>query len=592
MAVRRWLGDTLLNAGLVTRQQLEEALAVQNTTGQKLGQTLVSLGYITDAALLQTLCADAGIPYLTDDELQPRLEAAALLTVELARSHAAVPLTLESRHLVIAMADPFDLLAIRSLTRAAGRSVRVVGAQRESVLRAIENAYAGGAVLQVVPAAVAQPAQMRAAAGAATPGVSHAPAPEPPAPPQPRLELTRGDGGSARPYNRPGWPAAQASAPTDEGSAASVVDEIIRRGVDMSATDIHIEPLDDVIRVRYRVDGLLTEGPSFPKTAQSALISRVKILATLDIADSRLPQDGRVRLRFGSRAVDLRVSTFPTLHGEDIVLRILDRGRVALQLDKLGVEPDDLMLLRSALQRPHGLVPVTGPTGSGKTTTLYAALTELNTGDRSIITLEDPIEYEIPSIRQSQVNVRAGLTFASGLRSILRHDPNIILVGEIRDQETMQIALSAALTGHLVLTTLHTTTAAGTIPRLLDMGAEPFVIASAVSMFISQRLVRVLCSQCKTRFEMSTAVRKRFGLDEAVLYAPRGCGACRNTGYRGRLGIFELLPMSPDIVAAIDQRTPAEQVHRDSGRPTLLQDGLRKVRAGVTTLDEILRVTT
>ena len=591
MAVRRWLGDTLLNAGLVTRQQLDEALAVQNTTGQKLGQTLVSLGYLTDAALLQTLCADAGIPYLTDDELQPQREAGALLTVELARSHAAVPLKLESRHLVIAMADPFDLLAIRSLTRAAGRPIRVVGAQRDSVLRAIEHAYAAGtgAVLQVLPAA--EPAQMRAAAGAATPGVSHAPAPQPPAPAQPRLELTRGDG-SARPYNRPGWPATQANAPADEGSAASVVDDIIRRGVDMSATDIHIEPLDDVIRVRYRVDGLLTEGPSFPKTAQSALISRVKILATLDIADSRLPQDGRVRLRFGSRAVDLRVSTFPTLHGEDIVLRILDRGRVALQLDRLGVEPDDLMLLRTALQRPHGLVPVTGPTGSGKTTTLYAALTELNTGDRSIITLEDPIEYEIPSIRQSQVNVRAGLTFASGLRSILRHDPNIILVGEIRDQETMQIALSAALTGHLVLTTLHTTTAAGTIPRLLDMGAEPFVIASAVSMFVSQRLVRVLCNQCKTRNEMSTAVRKRFGLDDAVLYAPRGCAACRNTGYRGRLGIFELLPMSPDIVAAIDQRTPAEQVHRDSGRPTLLQDGLRKVRAGQTTLDEILRVTT
>lgn len=591
MAVRRWLGDTLLNAGLVTRQQLDEALAVQNTTGQKLGQTLVSLGYLTDAALLQTLCADAGIPYLTDDELRAQPEAAALLTVELARSHAAVPLKLESRHLVIAMADPFDLLAIRSVTRAAGRPVRVVGAQRESVLRAIENAFAGGIALQVVPGAAAQPAQMRAAAGAATPGVSHSPSPDAPAPAQPRLELTRGDGGGARPYSRPGWPATQASAPTDEGSAASVVDEIIRRGVDMSATDIHIEPLDDVIRVRYRVDGLLTEGPSFPKAAQSALISRVKILATLDIADSRLPQDGRVRLRFGSRAVDLRVSTFPTLHGEDIVLRILDRGRVALQLDKLGVEADDLLLLRSALQKPHGLVPVTGPTGSGKTTTLYAALTELNTGDRSIITLEDPIEYEIPSIRQSQVNVRAGLTFASGLRSILRHDPNIILVGEIRDQETMQIALSAALTGHLVLTTLHTTTAAGTIPRLLDMGAEPFVIASAVSMFISQRLVRVLCTQCKTRFEMSTAVRKRFGLDDAVLYAPRGCGACRNSGYRGRLGIFELLPMSPDIVAAIDQRTPAEQVHRDSGRPTLLQDGLRKVRAGVTTLDEILRVT-
>ena len=423
-----------------------------------------------------------------------------------------------------------------------------------------------------------------------SPGASHGAAAS--ASSAPRLELSRG--ADARTTGRPGWAGATAqSAPSaDEGTAASVVDDIIRRGIDMSATDIHIEPLDDVIRVRYRIDGLLTDGPSFPKSAQSSLISRVKILATLDIADARLPQDGRVRVRVGSRSVDLRVSTFPTLHGEDIVLRILDRGRVALQLEKLGVEPDDLMLLRTALQKPHGLIPVTGPTGSGKTTTLYAALTELNTGDRAIITLEDPIEYEIPSIRQSQVNVRAGLTFASGLRSILRHDPNVILVGEIRDQETMQIALSAALTGHLVLTTLHTTTAAGTIPRLLDMGAEPFVIASAVTMFVSQRLVRVLCTGCKARVDVPTAVRKRFGLDDAVLYGPRGCQICRGSGYKGRLGIFEILPMSPDIVAAIDQRTAPDQIHRDSGRPTLLQDGLRKVRAGVTTLDEILRVTT
>jgi type II secretory ATPase GspE/PulE/Tfp pilus assembly ATPase PilB-like protein len=285
------------------------------------------------------------------------------------------------------------------------------------------------------------------------------------------------------------------------------------------------------------------------------------------------------------------VSTFPTLYGEDIVLRILDRGRVALQLERLGIESDDLLLLRTALQRPHGLIPVTGPTGSGKTTTLYAALAELNSGERSIITLEDPIEYEMPQIRQSQVNVRAGLTFASGLRSILRHDPNIILVGEIRDQETMQIALSAALTGHLVLTTLHTTTAAGTIPRLLDMGAEPFVVASAVNMLVSQRLIRVLCTHCKVKVDLSPAVRKRFGLEEATLYGPKGCAHCRNTGFKGRIGIYEILPMSPDVVAGIYERTPPEQIHRDSGRPTLLQDGLRKIRAGVTTLDEILRVT-
>ena len=584
MAVRRWLGDTLVNAGLVTRAQLDEALAIQNSTGQKLGQALVGLGYLSETALLQTLCTDAGIPFMADADLVPEPSAVAVIPVDLARQYVAIPLKIESRHVVVAMADPFDLLSIRSLTRAAGRSVRVVGAQRDTVFRTIEVAYAGATTVSgATPATI--PSLAMAAGGAKS---------EAPSGP-PRLELARNPESGARQFNRAGagWtptPAMRPPGTIEEGTAAGVVDDIIRRGVDLSATDIHIEPLDDVIRVRYRVDGLLTDGPTFPKTALSALISRVKILATLDIADSRLPQDGRVRLRFGGRSVDLRVSTFPTLHGEDIVLRILDRGRVALHLDRLGIEPDDLAIMREALRKPHGLIPVTGPTGSGKTTTLYAALSELNTGSRAIITLEDPIEYEMPSIRQSQVNVRAGLTFASGLRSILRHDPDVILVGEMRDQETMQIGLSSALTGHLVLTTLHTTTAAGTIPRLLDMGAEPFVIASAVTLFVSQRLIRVLCNQCKTRLEVAAPVRQRYELGDSALYGPRGCPNCRGTGYRGRTAIYELLPMTPDVVTAIHERTPPDEIHRHSGRPTLMQDGLRKVRGGITTLDEILRV--
>ncbi|MEK7401692.1 MAG: GspE/PulE family protein [Gemmatimonadota bacterium] len=575
MSVRRWLGDTLLNAGLVTKQQLDEALAIQTKTGEKLGTVLVELGYVGETALLQTLCADAGIPFLSEAELVPQADAIASLAVETARAHVAVPIKLESRHLVLAMADPFDLLGIRSLTRATGRSVRVAGAPREAVLRAIEQHY----VTSAAAAAGVMVASGGATAPSATPSSSGAP---------PKLGLTRG-GESARGSAKAGWPAQTRG--DDPGNAASIVDEFIRRGIELAATDIHIEPRETELHIRYRIDGLLTEGPTFPKSAQSALISRVKILSTLDIADSRLPQDGRTQLRIAGRSVDLRVSSFPTLHGEDIVLRILDKGRVALQLEKLGVEPDDLLLLRTVLQRSHGLIPVTGPTGSGKTTTLYAALNELSTGDRAIITLEDPIEYEMPLIRQSQVNIRAGLTFATGLRSILRHDPDIILVGEIRDEETAQIAMSAALTGHLVLTTLHTTTAAGTIPRLLDMGVEPFVIASAVTMFVSQRLVRALCAQCKVKIDLPPAVRKRFGLETAVLYGPKGCPSCRDTGYRGRVAIFEILPMSPDVVSAIYERTAPEQIHRDSGRPTLLDDGVRKVQAGITTLDEILRVT-
>jgi type IV pilus assembly protein PilB len=575
MSVRRWLGDTLLNAGLVTKQQLDEALAIQNKTGEKLGTVLVELGFVDETDLLRTLCADAGIPFLAPAELLPQPDALALLPLDAARTHVALPIKLESRHLVLAMADPFDLLGIRSLTRATGRSVRVAGAPREAVQRAIEQSY--------VTSAAAAAGVMVASGGSAAPSSTQA------APP--KLGLTRGDAGRGPAVSgaRAAWPGPAMG--DDAGSAASVVDDLIRRGVELAATDIHIEPRETGLHVRYRIDGLLTDGPTFPKSAQSALISRVKILSTLDIADSRLPQDGRTQLKISGRSVDLRVSSFPTLHGEDIVLRILDRGRVALQLEKLGIEPDDLLLLRSSFQRSHGLMPVTGPTGSGKTTTLYAALNELSTGDRAIITLEDPIEYEMPLIRQSQVNVRAGLTFATGLRSILRHDPDIILVGEIRDEETAQIAMSAALTGHLVLTTLHTTTAAGTIPRLLDMGVEPFVIASAVTMFVSQRLVRALCNQCKVNIDLPPAVRKRFGLENATLYGPKGCPQCRGTGYRGRVAIFEILPMSPDVVAAIYERTAPEQIHRDSGRPTLQQDGVRKVQAGITTLDEILRVT-
>jgi type II secretory ATPase GspE/PulE/Tfp pilus assembly ATPase PilB-like protein len=386
-------------------------------------------------------------------------------------------------------------------------------------------------------------------------------------------------------------PSARQLVGIEEGqTAAELADGIIKRGVHAAATDIHIEPLEEVVQVRYRVDGVLQNGAAYPKALQAALMSRIKILSGLDIAESRLPQDGRAKIRIDNRSIDLRVSTFPTVHGEDVVLRILDRGRVALQLDSLGIEPSDVELVRAALRKPFGLMPVTGPTGSGKTTTLYSALLELTTGDRCIITLEDPVEYEVQHIRQSQINVRAGLTFASGLRSILRHDPDIILVGEMRDQETVQIALSAALTGHLVLTTLHTTTAAGAIPRLLDMGAEPFIVASAISLIASQRLVRALCDKCRAPVALPRAAAERFGLAGQQVFGPKGCTACRQTGYRGRVGIFEFLPIDENIVTCIYERRSSEDIRKVSGRPTLLDDGLRKVRAGTTSLDEVLRV--
>jgi len=564
MSPRIRLGESLVHAGLINQAQLDEALSRRLTTGERIGESLVALGYISERDLLRTLAKEADIPFLEPRELTVDPAVATLLPVATARAQSVIPLRQEGRALVVAMANPFDVSAIRAIERATSRQVRAVAADPLAIVNVINSVYDGS---------------------------EHGP---------------DGNGQRSAPLDmateRMGWPTPRAPAVTgeprsqtpqaDEGAtAAELVDSIIRGGVTIGATDIHIEPLEDQLQIRYRVDGVLQLGPGFAKTLQAALMSRIKILAGLDIAESRMAQDGRVRLRVEGRPIDLRVSTFPTVHGEDTVLRILDRGRITLRLDSLGIEPDDLELLREALKKPFGMIPVTGPTGSGKTTTLYSALLEMNTGDRCIITLEDPVEYEVERIRQSQINVRAGLTFATGLRSILRHDPDVILVGEMRDQETVQIALSAALTGHLVLTTLHTTTAAGTIPRLLDMGAEPFIVASAVNLLVSQRLVRVLCPDCKVPMDVPAAVRKQYGLEQVTIFGPRGCGACRRTGFRSRIGIFEFLPMTDSLIEAIYERRSAEDLRRESNRPDLLQDGLRKVRAGVTSLDEVLRVT-
>jgi type II secretory ATPase GspE/PulE/Tfp pilus assembly ATPase PilB-like protein len=475
------------------------------------------------------------------------------------------------------MSNPFDIGVIRLLERASGRQIRTVTGDPVVISQLVEAHYgtSGGRKSPETPTPPVRPSWTSRATAAPAPKAAAMPVALPSAPP---------------PYGSLAQSARQPVDFQEIQTAAELADGIIKRGVQAGATDIHIEPLEELVQVRYRVDGVLQDGASYPKTLQAALMSRIKILSSLDIAESRLPQDGRAKIRVDGRAIDLRVSTFPTVHGEDVVLRILDRGRVALQLDSLGIDPADVELLRDALRKPFGLLPVTGPTGSGKTTTLYSALLEITTGDRCIITLEDPVEYEVQHIRQSQINVRAGLTFASGLRSILRHDPDVILVGEMRDQETVQIGLSAALTGHLVLTTLHTTTAAGAIPRLLDMGAEPFIVASAISLIASQRLVRALCQECRTPLSLPKAAAERFGLTGQQVFGPRGCGACRQSGFRGRMGIFEFLPIDESIVTCIYERRSSEDIRRVSGRPTLLDDGLRKVRAGLTSLDEVLRV--
>ncbi len=382
-----------------------------------------------------------------------------------------------------------------------------------------------------------------------------------------------------------------------EAPVVRIVNRLITNAVEQRASDIHIEPFEQSLRVRFRIDGLLRDGETVSRDLHAAMISRLKIMAGLNIAERRLPQDGRIKLAVRGRDIDLRVATMPIMHGEALVLRILDRGSVQLDFGPLGFSGKSLQAYRTALERPNGIVLVTGPTGSGKTTTLYASLIELNTIDRKVLTVEDPIEYQLAGINQVQIRPQIDLTFASVLRAMLRHDPDVIMVGEIRDLETAEIAIQAALTGHLVLSTLHTNNAAGTLMRLLDMGVETFLLASTLNAIVAQRLVRRLCESCREAYEPLPDMLAQLGLacvDAPEFWRSKGCDACRQTGYHGRVSINEVLVMSDRIRQQILRRTDASELHRaahEAGMQPMIQDGIDKVLAGITTIEEVLRVT-
>ena len=550
---KKLFGERLLETGLINQRQLAQALQAQQSTGEQLGRLLVRLGYVSEEQLLRMLCEDAGVPFTDLSEVEPDPAALATIPEQLARSSLIFPIRIENGRLVVALADPFNVATLASVERSSGRPTIAVGAPGDRLRAALDGAFSsrsrnGG------------DRQAGLVSDAASDGA---------------FSGRRATDGAS-----------------DEAlqTASTIADAVFKEAVSLGATDIHVEPGTEQVFIRYRLDGILRAGPTFPKAIQAPLLTRIKVLAGLNIAESRLPQDGRLRINTGGRHVDLRVSTFPTVNGEDMVLRVLDRSRVALDLTKLGMDPDDRGLFHEILARPSGLLLITGPTGSGKTTTLYAALSHLNTGERCILTLEDPVEYEVKGIRQSQINPRAGLTFASGLRSMLRHDPDIILVGEIRDLETAEIAMSAAMTGHGVLSTLHTNSAAAAIPRLLDMGVEPYALASSLQLSVAQRLLRLVCDRCREPTDVPVAVRRRFDLIDVPIFRARGCSVCHQTGYRGRIAIFELLPSSDELAAAIHARAPAEEIQRIGQARTLLQAGLEKVREGATTLEELLRV--
>ena len=547
------IGDRLISAGLISSDQLDFALKEQKRTGDRLGNILRQLNLITEDDLAKVLAEAAGIQYVNVRTMSIDPNVVSLLPEAVARKYKVFPIAVENNSVTVAMADPLDVGTIDRVQQQTRRYVKVVSSTEFDILTTIDKYY--GAIREVgnledlIEDAVKQTEAKGASEG-------------------------REDLGLVAPVIK-------------------LIDLLILTGVSERATDIHFEPEKNLVRVRYRIDGVLKQGPYIPKKLERAINSRIKIMGNLNISESRLPQDGKATVSVYGKPIDIRVATFPTIFGENVVLRVLNKEQLVIGLESLGFSERNLSRFTQAISRPNGICLVTGPTGSGKTTTLYAALLRISTPERKIITLEDPVEYELPLIRQSQINVRAGLTYAAGLRAILRQDPDIILVGEMRDEETIDTAIRAALTGLLVFSTLHTNDAAATIPRLLDMGVEPFLAASSLVGVVAQRLVRLICKYCKQEVPPNPELALRLNVPDNKFYAGQGCKNCEATGYRGRTVISEIMLLSPRIQKAIMERADASlirEIAREEGMQTMLEDGVQKAINGVTTLEEVARV--
>ena len=550
-------GDRLVQAGKLSARDLERALAARLEMGGALDQVLVSLGLVSEADAAQALAADQGVPFVPADAFVDSLHEVEGLLPEFLKTARVLPQRAEAGELHVVMAAPQDEYARKALRLATGLQVVAAGGLPSEIDKAL---------VRLLDEPLADDADD-----------------------EQRLEL-EGDAGDFVEHLRD---------LASEAPVIRLVNGIIGRVIELRASDIHLEPFDDGLHVRYRVDGVLHPGELVPARQGAAVGSRVKLLAHLDIAERRLPQDGRIKTRVKGRELDLRVSTVPTVYGESVVMRVLDRASVRFSLEDMGFERHTLALFNQLISRPHGILLVTGPTGSGKTTTLYAALAKLDAGSQKIITVEDPVEYQLEGINQIQVHAQINLTFANALRSILRQDPDIIMIGEMRDGETAQIAVQSSLTGHLVLSTLHTNTAASAVVRMRDMGVESYLITSTVNGVLSQRLVRRLCPHCKRAVQPPPELLQSSGLHRhlapgAPMYEAVGCPHCRGSGYQGRTGIHELLVVDEALRSAILQGQDAgalQQLAVHAGMDTLYEDGLRKVAAGVTSLDELMRVT-
>lgn len=544
------IGRTLLSTGAISQSQLDSALEEQRATGGLLGEVLLALNFVSEEALAKALAREAGLTFMIVNGMAPEPAAVSVVPEPFARRHLLAPLALQGSVLLVLQANPFDVLALDELQRITGLTIEAACGTRSDVLRMIERSYGGAEDVGDL---------VRAGMNA----LDH-PAPE-------------------------GVPS--------EAPVVKLIETLLNEAIGRTATDLHVEPEEKIVRLRHRVDGVLIAGDNtLPKELHASLVSRLKVMAGLDIAEQRLPQEGRFSHEVNGRRVDLRVSTFPTVFGEKVAIRILEKDKLVRGLEELGFTRKNLALFRDILSKSRGIVLVTGPTGAGKTTTLYSALAFLGSREKNILTVEDPVEYEIPAIRQTQVKPKAGFTFATAIRSLLRQDPDVIMIGEIRDPETAQLALRAALSGVLVFSTLHTQDSAGAIPRLMDMGLEPYLLASGILAVVTQRLLRVICPDCReaTSYPPETLVKAGLPADaDLVLSRGRGCERCGGTGYRGRTGAFEVLAIDPSIHDLIRKRADSRLLKEaavKAGMKTLLDDALSKALFGQTTLEEVLRV--
>jgi type IV pilus assembly protein PilB len=550
------LGELLVTFSVITQEQLQTALEEQKKTGVRLGEAIRTLGYVSEETMIEFLGRQLNIPHVDLEKIVPDKSTINLVPESLARRHKAMPISRVGKMMTLAMSDPLDVFAIDDIGSISGCEINPVVSAERSILKAIDKYY--------------------------------------------WLKDQETSNTSAR-VDKKILETLKADIKNDmtisENSVVKLVNMIINQAIVDKASDVHIEPDKDELRIRHRVDGVLHEVMSVPKSVESSVVSRLKIMANLDIAEKRSPQDGRCSVAIDGREVDLRMSTLPTIFGEKVVLRVLEKSAVTVGLEKLGFDEPDLLKVRQMINRPYGMVLVSGPTGSGKTTTLYAALNSVTSVEKNVVTIEDPVEYRLKLTNQVQVNPRAGVTFASGLRSIVRQDPDIIMVGEIRDEETAEIAVHSALSGHLVFSTIHTNDAAGSAARFIEMGIEPFLIASSILGVVAQRLVRLLCPICKEAYSPSPELLQRLNLPtdrDLVFYRAKGCPECKGTGYKGREGIYEVLPFNDEIKNLIVAKATAAQT-RDAALKydyrSLRDAGIYKVIQGKTSLEAVLKVT-